>query len=105
MSQSIECNRGGTWQSLVLPNPNETVLPGVRWGRVDALYTPAYWFGQLWLASEQPTSLGYRLGRSLIEEVVACLLGGHGIPAEVGIAAFHRLRDAGFTRHPCDGRA
>lgn len=34
----------------------------------------------------------YRLGRSLEEELMACLLGGHGIPAEVGLAAYDRLR-------------
>ena len=34
----------------------------------------------------------YRLGHSLEEELMACLLGGYGIPAEVGIAAYHRLR-------------
>ncbi|MBQ1500343.1 MAG: hypothetical protein IIZ38_18705 [Sphingomonas sp.] len=34
----------------------------------------------------------YRLGRSLREEVLACILGGYGIPAEVGLAAYGRLR-------------
>jgi hypothetical protein len=41
----------------------------------------------------------------LEEEVVACLLGGHGIPAEVGNAAFLRLRDRGLfqsTSSSCD---
>jgi thermostable 8-oxoguanine DNA glycosylase len=37
----------------------------------------------------------YRLGRSLSEEVGACLLGGHGIPATVGMAAYQRLRERG----------
>jgi hypothetical protein len=37
----------------------------------------------------------YKLGRSLAEEVGACLLGGHGIPATVGLAAYDRLRERG----------
>jgi thermostable 8-oxoguanine DNA glycosylase len=34
----------------------------------------------------------YRLGMSLTEETLACMLGGYGIPAEVGLAAYARLR-------------
>jgi thermostable 8-oxoguanine DNA glycosylase len=36
------------------------------------------------------------LGSTLREEVAACLLGGHGIPASVGIAAFDTLKTAGM---------
>jgi thermostable 8-oxoguanine DNA glycosylase len=36
------------------------------------------------------------LGRTLAEEVSACLLGGFGMPAEMGICAFERLREAGL---------
>ncbi|MBC7981336.1 MAG: 8-oxoguanine DNA glycosylase [Armatimonadetes bacterium] len=37
----------------------------------------------------------HKLGRSLVEEIAACLLGGYGMPAELGIAAFNRLRELG----------
>jgi thermostable 8-oxoguanine DNA glycosylase len=37
----------------------------------------------------------YKLGHTLAEEVAACLLGGHGIPAAVGLAAFELLRTRG----------
>jgi thermostable 8-oxoguanine DNA glycosylase len=37
----------------------------------------------------------YKLGRTLAEEVGACLLGGHGIPAKVGLAMFDKLRSYG----------
>jgi hypothetical protein len=36
------------------------------------------------------------LGRSLREELAACLLGGFGMRAEVGLAAFRRLRAEGL---------
>jgi thermostable 8-oxoguanine DNA glycosylase len=43
----------------------------------------------------------YRLGRTLAEEVGACLLGGHGIPASVGLSAFEYLRSQGaFSDSP-----
>ena len=54
--------------------------------------TPAFWAAQSWMWElEEPEH--YRLGRSLEEELIACLLGGHGIPSEVGLAAYERLRD------------
>jgi thermostable 8-oxoguanine DNA glycosylase len=34
----------------------------------------------------------HRLGENVIEEVAACLLGGYGMPAELGLAAFERLK-------------
>jgi thermostable 8-oxoguanine DNA glycosylase len=37
----------------------------------------------------------FRLGQSLAEEVGACLLGGHGIPGEIGVAAFRHLKAQG----------
>ena len=43
------------------------------------------------------------MGRTLAEEVGACLLGGHGIPAKIGVAAFERLRGLGvFDELLCD---
>ncbi|WP_173154269.1 8-oxoguanine DNA glycosylase [Phytohabitans suffuscus] len=43
----------------------------------------------------------HRLGGDLAEEVAACLLSGHGMPYETGLAAFHAVRDAGLlTRCP-----
>jgi thermostable 8-oxoguanine DNA glycosylase len=63
------------------------------WGRAEQIGSPAYWASQAWMwGIEEPDH--YRLGRSLKEEVLACLLGGYGIPAEVGLAAYERLRHA-----------
>ena len=64
-----------------------------RWGEPHELGTAAYWVEQT--RSRQP-SPDHRLGCSLAEETVACLLGGFGLPAEVGLAAFDRLRLAGL---------
>jgi thermostable 8-oxoguanine DNA glycosylase len=68
----------------------------ICWGAFDELLTPAYWKGQAWQHSSLETYGDFRLGRTFIEEVAACLLGGHGIPAEIGLAAFRRLRDSGL---------
>jgi N-glycosylase/DNA lyase len=35
----------------------------------------------------------HRIGKTIIEEVVACILGGYGMPSELGLLAFKRLRD------------
>lgn len=78
---------------LVLPPAASAVLPGVPWGAYEQLFTPAFWAARAFL--EEGALGNYRLGRTLREEVVACLLGGYGIPADVGLLAFTRLRDAG----------
>jgi len=86
----------GRLLALTLPPPEAEVLAGVPWGCFDVLLTPAFWAGRDWLHRLDPLYSATRLGSTLREEVVACLLGGYGIPAEVGLAAFRRLRDAGI---------
>jgi thermostable 8-oxoguanine DNA glycosylase len=86
----------GTIERLELPDPDEHVLPGVRWGAFDELLTPAYWRGQAWQHERLGTYRHLRLGHALAEELAACLLGGFGMKAELGLAAFARLRDRGL---------
>jgi thermostable 8-oxoguanine DNA glycosylase len=81
--------------SVDLPPPQEEVLPGVAWGKVEAFPSPAYWAYQVMARRIEARSINYRLGRTLREEVGACLLGGHGIPARVGLLAFEHLRGKG----------
>lgn len=83
----------GEVRSLKLPSPGERLAHGGPWGRFDELFTPAFWRGQAW---QHQLVGGYednRLGRSLSEELAACLLGGFGMPAAMGLAAFSRLRE------------
>lgn len=80
---------------IQLPAPEAEVLPGVNWGRVDAFPTPAYWAYQVLARRIAGAPIKYRLGTSLAEEVGACLLGGHGIPARIGLAAFEHLKRHG----------
>jgi N-glycosylase/DNA lyase len=76
---------------LSLPPPDVPIANGIHWGRHDELCSPAYWAAQAWMWElEEPEH--FRLGRTLQEELLACILGGYGIPAEVGMAAYDRLR-------------
>src|SRR6202034_4177349 len=79
-----------------VPTPEEIVLPGVLWGRPDVFFTPAYWMTQYWMREHELPQRSHTIGQTLEEEIVFCLLGGHGIPAEIGIAAFERLRNRGL---------
>ena len=73
------------------PASTEVGISGLQWGMHDHPKTPAYWAAQSWMwGLEAP--LHYKLGGSLEDELIACLLGGYGIPAEVGIAAYERIR-------------
>lgn len=86
----------GAIRQLQLPPPNSQLLPGVQWGSFDELLTPAYWKGQAWQHDRLGSYGELRLGRSLTEELAACLLGGYGMPAELGLAAYRRLRGRGL---------
>lgn len=69
-----------------------------RWGRADELGTAAFWVDQ---TSRGPQwSRNHRLGTTLVEEIGACVLGGYGMPADVCLAAFARLRQAGVFVDP-----
>jgi thermostable 8-oxoguanine DNA glycosylase len=81
---------------LDLPDPHEEVLSGVLWGTFDELMTPAYWRTQAWQHQALGTYDNLRLGRTLAEEIAACLLGGYGMPAELGLAAYSYLRSLGY---------
>lgn len=78
------------------PSATTEVMPGVRWGAFDQLYTPAFWAGRAWQFEAEQMLHNYRLGPTLAHEVVACILGGYGIPAEVGLAAYRRLQQHGI---------
>lgn len=82
--------------SRALPPPEALVLPGIRWGRPDELFTPAFWRAQVWFTSFQAQLPSHALGATLAEELTACVLVGYGVPAEVGLAAYDRVRGSGI---------
>ncbi len=90
--QQVIASFGSEYRFLDMPAPEDWVMPGVRWGCYEHPLTPAFWVSQAWMADDLRRE-GFQLGRTLAEEVAACLLGGHGIPAEVGLAAYARVRD------------
>lgn len=88
--QRVIATIDGRYQELELPDALTVVLPGLMWGRFEEPLTPAFWVSQAWMS--QPTrDSDYRLGENLREEVIFCILGGHGAPAEVGLAASRRV--------------
>ncbi|KTE20554.1 hypothetical protein ATE67_09910 [Sphingopyxis sp. H050] len=91
-TQTITALKAGKIVTCTMPGVDERLSEGrLRWGSAEMPMTPAYWAAQSWMwALEEPEH--FRLGRSLAEELIACILGGYGIPAEVGLAAYDRLR-------------
>jgi thermostable 8-oxoguanine DNA glycosylase len=80
----------GHFDFLDLPDQETPLLGELRWGAFDHPLTPAFWVAQAWLTGK-PIEGQFQLGRSLEEEVIYCILGGYGIPAEVGLAAAERV--------------
>lgn len=69
------------------------------WGEIWEFGSPSYWrhrYAELGEASRNS-----RLGSDLREEIVACMLGGFGIPAEVALSAFDRIMKAEALKEPC----
>lgn len=82
-----------------MPDGDAEVLPGIKWGRVGDYFSPAFWKAMAWKqeARYQPRAFG----ANLREELAACMLCGYGIPSEVGLAAFYRLKTRGVLKgHP-----
>lgn len=76
------------------PDPNHQLMSGIRWGCYTELFTPAYWKTQYLMHNlNNVFGINYKLGENILEEVVACLLGGFGLKAEMGLAAFQRLKN------------
>jgi thermostable 8-oxoguanine DNA glycosylase len=75
----------------------------VPWGEPCALFTPAYWYTQyiLRFADQNQSATRHRIGETFAEEIAACVLGGFGIPAEVGNAAFQRLKQSRLIDELC----
>lgn len=80
--------------SVCLPDASNVVVGSVLWGLPEELFSPAYWCTQYLYRGGTVPDRTHRLGETFEEEVAACVLGGYGIPAEVGLAAFQRLREA-----------
>ena len=75
-----------------LPNEQQELMPGLKWGSAYQLYTPAFWKYQYLTNSFPANTETHRLAGSVRDEIVMCMLGGYGIPSEMGIIAFDRLK-------------
>ncbi len=95
MAQVFLVLNGDRVETTHLPDPREQVLPGIRWGRFQHFFTPAFWYTQVLIAEQRGFPEKPRLGHTLAEEVAACLLGGYGMRAEIGLVAFRRLKEHG----------
>lgn len=92
-----------TWQALKpyidhFPSENYELLPGIKWGNYAQLYTPAFWKVQYILSDFSDNIDSHRLAPTIIEEIVMCILGGYGIPSEVGLIAFDCLKNKNLIK-------
>ena len=88
--------------SLITLMPKDFEPRRIAWGQVWQIGTAHYWVAATQDRLAHSTNPGgpgrHQLGANLIEEVAACLLGGYGMPYEVGLAAFRAVRDAGLLQ-------
>lgn len=67
------------------------ILSEIDCNEAGRRFTKSYWEVQYLL--DDTTCANYKIGSNLKEEVVACLLGGYGLKAELGLLAFHRIKN------------
>lgn len=96
--QQLWMNIDGRMHELFIPAKSDEVMPGVRWGASEEVFTPSFWKYQSEARGHTNKSGQHKLGENLFEEIAVCLLGGYGIPAEMGMVAFERLRGQGFLQ-------
>jgi N-glycosylase/DNA lyase len=65
----------------------------VHWGHTWEHGTAAYWLEAARRSARPEEPLRHQLTESLYDEVALCMLGGFGMPYELGLAAFEALRD------------
>lgn len=98
MSQTVSFWLGDHEVRRELPDAENLVLPGIRWGEASNLFTPAYWVSQLWMAElDTKAHSPYQAQGGLAEELAFCLLGGFGITAELATSAFQACCAAGLV--------
>lgn len=90
--QRIYAQIGDDTACLRMPDPGQTLLDDICWGDASDLFSPAFWKAHVWQHMLCQRFENLKLGRTLTEEIAACLLGGFGMPAELGLAAFSRLQ-------------
>jgi N-glycosylase/DNA lyase len=73
-------------------------MDGVLWGEPFNVPSAAYWAVLVSERREHDRYRPRRVSGSFIEQVAYCLMGGYGIPGELGDAAFDSLRNAGALR-------
>lgn len=95
MTQSLYLRRHDEISEVHYPDADAWVMPGVRWGRVERLLTPAFWAYQCAVHQDSSGSHRFRTGSTLREEFAVCMLAGYGVRAEVGMEAAERLRVEG----------
>ncbi|MHB8355455.1 MAG: 8-oxoguanine DNA glycosylase [Vulcanimicrobiaceae bacterium] len=84
------------YEELVLPDANELVMEGVTWGHPYEVPSVAYWTMLAWSERSETQFSPRRVGTALRDQIVYCMLGGYGMPAELGILAFNRLQSRGL---------
>jgi len=91
------CDQAGS-RLLALPDSGDEVMPGLKWGSAGDYFTPAFWKAFAWKAEASYSPRAF--GENLREELAACMLCGYGIPSEVGVAAFWRLKRSDLLATP-----
>jgi N-glycosylase/DNA lyase len=77
-------------------DPDDEVIPGVKWGRPEWVPSPAFWLMLANNADEESDGYIAPRGTPLHHEIGFCLLGGFGVKMEMNRAAWGMLLKEGL---------
>lgn len=100
--QTKEIDESSLWSRVkellkCLPRENSELMPRLLWGSPYQLYTPAFWKLQYLMNAFEDSSNIHRISDDIFDEIVLCILGGYGIPSEMGMLAYERLKSRGLV--------
>ena len=97
MSQQVYFWAGNRRMQRSLPEPMTEVIPGVKWGLATSVFSTAHWVVQSWMSLTTGGERSpYHSSGTLADELAFCLLGGHGISAEMAGLAFDACKANGL---------
>lgn len=91
--QTVQAFKDDQLHTLTLPASNDEVMSGLQWGFFDQPGTAAFWAATVWMSYEDDNFKTHKLGETILEEIMACLLGGFGLKAEIGLAAYFKIKN------------
>ena len=63
--QKIILKNGNTSIQRTIPNHEEILYSSIKWGKIESIFTPAFWFSQVLMHKTKQDEFIYKIGNNL----------------------------------------